>query len=78
MKTTTPLTEKQKKEIALSAILAAAQAAEEKGADPEAVFDVILTVAMRLVTVAEGGLSGLASWHLKEARGLEARIANMN
>lgn len=68
----------EQKAVALTAILAAAEAAEANGAAPEVVFDVLLTVAMRLVTVAEGGLSGLAEWHRKEAKGLEARIAAMN
>lgn len=78
MKATNPLAEKQQKALALSAILAAAEAAEAGGAEPEAVFDTILIVAMHMVTVAEGGLAGLARWHRAEAEGLEARIANIN
>lgn len=68
----------EQKAVALTAILAAAEAAEANGAAPEVIFDVVLAVAMRLVTVAEGGLGGLAEWHRKEAEGLKARIAMMN
>lgn len=66
------------KALALSAILAASEAAESGGAEPEAIFDAILEVAMKYVAASCGGLAGLADWHSKEAERLRARISTFN
>lgn len=70
--------EKAQRQVAINSIFEGANAAVEKGVPDQVVLDQLVCMAMEMIAAAHGGLSGLAEWHRKEAKGLEARIAAMN
>ena len=66
---------KRERDLALAAILAAAEATEEKGVPKETFYATLLETAMSMVSATQGGPAGLARWHREEACALDARLS---
>lgn len=72
------LTIQRQREVVISALVAAAEAATAKGASTEVFFATLVESAMIAVRAAEGGSRGLAQWHMREAASLNARASGLN